>query len=303
MPANTVVSKEGFFWLDLVQPTPEELKDLASKYDLPAGSVEACLDPEHLPKFETIENLNFLILRASDEDAASDADTIQELTRKTAFFFSTQFLITIHRKDQPHFIRIREKWRKMPLEKLAAPGSRILSDLLTAMINSYEQPIDNALDQLELFEMGVFEAKGARPFEIQQGYYLKRKAFVFKRMLRLTTDLLPKVSGFFKAVENQKHKETADTLYFYTDELMESINSLLNLHISLSSQKTNEVVRVLTIFSVFLLPLNVVTGIYGMNFEHMPELKWAFGYPLAITSMVVILLVIYLWFHRRGWLR
>jgi magnesium transporter len=102
----------------------------------------------------------------------------------------------------------------------------------------------------------------------------------------------------------------AEGLYFHTDELAESINALLSLHLSLASQRTNEasqrtneVMRVLTIFSVFLLPLNVITGIYGMNFEHMPELKWAWGYPFALVTMCTVMMVVYLWFRKRGWLK
>ena len=89
----------------------------------------------------------------------------------------------------------------------------------------------------------------------------------------------------------------------FFDELMESVNSLLNLHLSMASHRTNEVVRVLTIFSVFLLPLSLIASVYGMNFEHMPELKWTYGYPMVIGIMLAVTLGIFLWFRRKGWLK
>ncbi|MFN8791695.1 MAG: CorA family divalent cation transporter [Bdellovibrionales bacterium] len=105
-------------------------------------------------------------------------------------------------------------------------------------------------------------------------------------------------------------KENCDSCYFYSDELMENITTLIGLSISLSTQKTTEasyrtgeIVRVLTIFSIFLLPLNVITGIYGMNFEHMPELKSPWGYSGALTVMLALLVGIYFWLNKKGWLK
>ncbi len=304
MTTTVYPSNTPFSWIDVVAPTRDELLQLAEKHNLHTTSVQDCLDPMHLPKYESFDSLHFAILRAYDAEAFGEADTIQELTRKTAVFFSDQLLITIHRTDQPYLKQLREK-------KYEA-SSDLLFTLLHSVLSSYRSPIDHALSDLEKLEMSVFQVQGAKPFEIKQAYFLKRKAFVFKRMLRLTADLLPKITAQlqFNAQNSQDLRELVESLYLSTEELIESVTSLLNLHISLSSQKTNEashrtneVMRVLTIFSVFLLPLNVVTGIYGMNFEYMPELKWSYGYPLAISSMVVILLAIYFWFRKRGWLK
>lgn len=310
---HLVTQSERFHWLDVVDPTEAELRTIAEKYGLHSTSVQDCLDPEHLPKYERFGNLTFVILRAYDDVCFDEADTVQELTRKVAVFYTDTFLLTVHRKDQPFFSQLREKWKT----KVGSPADRatvsdLLSDLLRAVVGSYGNPIDNQLNELERLEMGVFGAQGSKPFHIKNGYFLKRKSSVFKRMLRATIDLLPKITQTFEthSPHFQDLKEEADSLYFYADELMESANSLLNLHISLSSQKTNEashrtneVVRVLTIFSVFLLPLNLITGIYGMNFEHMPELRSHYGYPLVLVSMFVVALSVYVWFRRRGWLK
>ena len=85
-------------------------------------------------------------------------------------------------------------------------------------------------------------------------------------------------------------------------QVVDNVSNLLNIYISLSSQRTNEVVRVLTLFSVFFMPLTFVAGIYGMNFDVMPELRWQYGYLYAMLFMVMMSLTIYLWFRRKGWL-
>ncbi|RYE11964.1 MAG: magnesium transporter CorA, partial [Sphingobacteriales bacterium] len=86
------------------------------------------------------------------------------------------------------------------------------------------------------------------------------------------------------------------------DSLSDNTNHLLNLYFNVSAQRTNDTVRILTVFSVFFMPLTFIVGIYGMNFEFMPELHSRVGYPVVIGVMVAITLLIYLWFRRKGWL-
>jgi magnesium transporter len=97
--------------------------------------------------------------------------------------------------------------------------------------------------------------------------------------------------------------EEADRLHTWADELLESATHLMNLEINLASQRTNEVMRVLTIFSAFFLPLTFIAGVYGMNFKRMPELEHRFGYPLVVAVMALTAAAIWVWFRRKGWLR
>lgn len=299
-----------FVWIDVVSPTREELTVLAETYRLHPNSVQDCLDPEHLPKFEKIGDIHFMIVRTYDESCHPDGDDVQELTRKIAVFYTSSFLLTVHRSEQVFIESMRAKWMNLPNENnvLAA----LLYELLLGTILSFEKPLDASLNELERLEMSVFGAHGSQPFQIESGYYLKRRASVFKRITRMTFDLLPKVSATMDNVPTkyQDLRDEVDSLIFYADELLDNVNTLMNLHISLSSQKVNEashrtgeVVRVLTIFSVFLLPLNLITGIYGMNFERIPELQWDFGYPMALGLMLTVVIGIYLWFQKQGWLR
>jgi magnesium transporter len=86
------------------------------------------------------------------------------------------------------------------------------------------------------------------------------------------------------------------------DQLNEEMNQLLSLYISLSSQRTNEVMRILTIFSVFFLPLTFIVGVYGMNFQFMPELSWKYGYALVWIGMIAVTIFVWRWFKKRKWL-
>jgi len=293
----------SFRWIDIVEPSAPELSEVAGEYGLHPNSVVDCLEPEHLPKFERFGEVTFMITRAFDQACSADADTVQELTRKVAVFFSERFLITIHRKDQPFLARLREKWAAAGLAEVKSP-LYVLVDLLRQVLLSYEKPLEEATLAFEDFETRIFRRESASLI-IHDIYFLKRKASVFKRMLRLTQDFLLKLGG--GAPESaplvQDLKEEAEHLSFYADELLENVNGLLNLHISLASHRTNEVVRLLTVISLFFLPLTFIVGIYGMNFDFMPELRIWWGYPAIWLVMMGVSLSIFSWVRARGWLR
>ncbi len=296
-------AEDGYRWLDCIQPTAAELEEIAQFYALHPTSVQDCLQPEHLPKFEKFDNALFLIIRAYDEKCPEDSDSVQGLTRKTAIFWNSHFFITIHRQDQPFMEELRRTWSAPAMQAQPELSVPILHDLIKRTLISYESPLEAAAGQLEAYETEVFTSR-SEPHILQKLYLLKRKATVFKKMIFLTKDVLKTLT-----IESRHHRplvqdlaETADRLFFLADHLLENTNTLLSLHISLSSQRTNEVMRILTLFSVFFLPLTFIVGIYGMNFEHMPELRHPFGYPAVLTAMFLVVAGVFLWFRRKGWL-
>ena len=316
---HVLVDCEELKWIDVVNPSHQELAQLVEKYGFYSTLVQDCLDPEHLPKFEGLEDtLRFLILRAYDEEAGPDAGSIQDITRKVAVFIGPKLVMTVHRREQSFLTQFFER-------KFSTPDARagcirtdslsihlLLAELLLRTIRTYEKPIDEAFASAERFEEAVFSGKQASQI-VEELFLLKRKTSAIKRLLYLTREVvfrLTPAAGEFSskparqkvATHYQNLKEAADSLYFYCDELLEDINNLLNVHISLSSQKTNEVVRVLTVFSVFFMPLTFIAGVYGMNFRWMPELEWKWGYFATLGVMALVSLMILIWFKKRGWL-
>ncbi len=298
-----------FVWIDLVDPNEKDLRALAKQYNLNKKAVLDCLDPEHLPKYEKGQNYHFLILRYFDINCPPVADTVQELTRKMALFTGSNFLLTIHRKDSSFFQEIRKKWSE-PAEWTQDLPHQIFSDITSAALSTYDLPLTQGNDELEQIEMGIFEAAGATPFQMEKGYFLKRKASVFKRILRATLDMTQKYQAASPSYQTTDLKDMIEKFYFYADELNDNVAGLMNLYLSISAHKTNvashrtnEVIRILTVASLLFLPLNFIAGIYGMNFEKMPELKWEYGYYLVLAAMLTTALSLYSWFRYKGWLR
>jgi magnesium transporter len=309
MTIRTIINSNDppFIWLDVVSPSKEELSNIARQYGLHSTSVEDSLDPEHLPKYERIGAVTFIIIRAFDEGASRDCSTVQEMTRKVAIFFSTDFLITIHRTEQPFLTALITKYQNPPppgAERRRSFLPRVLIEIINGAIDTYERPLGEAESTIDKFESTVFgehELGGL----LQRIYTEKRRVTQMRRMLSHTMDVVQRLVPASEPTAPlfQDLRENTESMYSYAEELVEDVNNLLSIQLALAQHRTSEVVRVLTVFSVFFLPLTFIVGIYGMNFEFMPELRQRWGYPGVIAGMAAVTLAIYLWFRRRGWLR
>ncbi len=292
-------SENSFEWIDLTAPTEEELTGLAAKYNLPETALKDCLQPDHLPKFEPFENVSFIIVRNFDSNCPIDSDSIQQLTRKIAIFYSDAFLITVHRSESNAIKNTTERYLQKNIGKNPFD---IICKIMKEALETYETPL-NALDkETDFYENRIFLKKRI-PDLLKKLYLMKRKAYIFKRLFSLNKSVIEQM--VYNRNRNTFYEDMKDyyiRIDTINEEVFDSINSLLNIYISLSSQKTNEVMRVLTAFSAFFLPLTFIVGVYGMNFDYMPELKQAYGYPTVLVSMLALTIIIYQWFKRKGWM-
>jgi magnesium transporter len=311
MTVRTVLASSDppFTWVDLVHPSREELGEIARRYGLHPTSVEDSLEPEHLPKYERIGTTTFIIVRAFDTESPHDCSTLHQMTRKVAIFYGADFLVTIHRTEQPFLTHLIEAYRRAAPPDGAAERRkgflpRVVIDLINCAVGTYEKPLQDAETKIDGFETTVFgehELSGL----LRSIYLVKRRITLMRRMLSHTLDAVKKLVPGSEptAPLYQDLRENVESMHFWADELLEDVNNLLSIQLALASHRTNEVVRILTVFSVFFLPLTFIVGIYGMNFQFMPELRERWGYPAVMAAMGFVTLVIYLWFRRRGWLR
>jgi len=305
MPLERRLEFGSSHWRDFSDVNRADLEALAKEYGLLPDMVQDCLDPDHLPKIQRAGSVTFIMLRAFDEKSPEDATDVQEATRKVAVFWGEHFLLTIHRAPLNWLDAIWTDWERKSARASLAP---VVEDIVEESLYTYDAPIDRAYTAIDKLEDAIFHdnSQATAPGHILETAYLaKKRATLFKRMLRLTRDFLPSLSklGDPGSSTIQNLKEEADRLYFYSDDLVETANDLVQLSISLTTNRTNNVVRVLTIVSIFLMPLNLLVGVYGMNFEFMPELHWQYGYPLVLGLMLLIELGIFWLLKRRGWIR
>ncbi len=292
-------STAGYEWIDITNPREEELGNIATQYGLHASSVNDCLQPGHLPKYEQFNGYTFVIVRVYHPDKNKEADTVQEITNKIAMFISGDFIITIHRQHWQPIERISEERVKSGECKST---THILNEIVITALFSYDVPGDELTRDIDYFEQQVFLTQ--RKVSMLRGlYFIKRRLDVIRRLLFLTYDIIDKIDP--PETSNAYTRDIRD-LYVKQksqyDSLSENANHLLNIYFNISGQRTNETMRVLTIFSVFFMPLTFIVGVYGMNFQHMPELQWKYGYPATMGLMVIVIVAIYIWFKKKKWL-
>jgi len=281
---------DNFIWIDICQPNKENLDKIAEEYDLDYFQVKDSLEHGHLPKFEKLPQYNFLILRAFTSNLKQNATTITELSNKIAFFYNKEKLLTVHRIPFKFLELEKREW---------TDSEEIILFLIRKMVDTYQPPLDVLDDKITQIEKTIFLKDYSR-ISLEDLYYLKIQTRITKKLLQIFQNVVHQldVADQYKTAL-QDIKDSLLNLILNYEEIIENSNNLMNTYLNVNAQKSNDVMKLLTIFSAFFLPLTFVAGIYGMNFENMPELKWPLGYFFAIGLMAVIALVIYFWFKRK----
>jgi magnesium transporter len=209
-------------------------------------------------------------------------------------------VLTVHRIDLAEIAEIRLRFADG-----AGPHGyhAIITALVLATFDSYDKPLDRTQRILDEFEAGVFTEDIAAP-SLRDAFHIKRRVTLTRRIMWQTSNALTKLTPVTERSDPQyqEMRDTADAYLFWVDQMVDEVNQLLQIQLSMSTNKTNEVMRILTVFSAFFLPLTFIVGIYGMNFRWMPELTSPMGYPLALLGMAGVSLGIFVWFRRKGWL-
>lgn len=290
----------GLQWIDIQSPGKEELEALGAEIGLHSTSLRDCLQPDHLSKFERYGDLAFVLVRTYDQEAHTGA-SLRAITHKIALFLHPGGLLSVHRGNQPCLERVLQRHQE---GEGPADARGLLTALLHGAVLTFEGPLLKAEEALDRREAELFDRRSGLP-SLRSIHGTKRRVRTIKRSLWRTLAAIQDMKPLFG--EDLPHwqdlKEQTERLHAIAEELLEEATGLIHLELSISSQRTNEVMRVLTVFSAFFLPLTFIAGVYGMNFLHMPELKWKHGYAYAWILMVGIVLGIFAWFRRRGWMK
>lgn len=296
---------QDFKWIDCEAPTQSDLVELANEFPIPLQTLAKCLDPEVLPRSEILEDVLCVVLRHHDVQAKPTAKTMQELTTKLVLFVGPNFILTVHRAS---LACINERREKATDEKVSIAA--FVKSMFYQAIMSFDKPLEELENKTQIIQERVVSLK--RRNILREGYLIKRKISSFRKVFKFTSDMINRLPTEIEIAPRDlaQVREPLDKHIFYADDVQEEISGLLNLHLSLMSQKTNEasyrtneVMRVLTVFSIFFLPLNFIAGVYGMNFENMPELKAPNGYYMTLAVMAFVVVSITYWMYKKGWLK
>lgn len=300
MISENLLPNRDFSWFDVVEPREEDFDTLTNKIHIPFLLVQDTLKPEHLPKYEQVEDNHFLMMRSYDSDCDKNCTTVQELTRKIAIYITEKKLVTIHRVELDHISKLKEKCARHEIPKTL---QGLVHQIVLGIIRTYDEPLRNLQDLYDNFEEDVL-SKNEEKLDTKNIYKFRRQLFLIKRLLKQTNDALYRSKEFWDEYPGmlQDLKENIDQVYFQLDEISDNFEHLFQLHIALNDQRANDVMKVLTVFSSILLPLNFVASFYGMNFEFLPGLHSVHAFGTIVLIMVLITVAAIWIFKKKGWL-
>jgi magnesium transporter len=284
-------------WLDVAAPTDAELEKLAEDYRLHPMMVMDSVQPLHLPKHERVGGVTFMIIRAFDEEAKPTDDSVQALTRKLAFFLGDRFLITIHRKSQAFVKEINEQYKQAGTPVYLQV---LLLEILAAAVDTFQKPIEDAESQVHHFQVTILSQQ-PDPVQWEELFRTQTRLLVIKRLLWHTQSAVQRFVPFSSVNQpiHQDVRERIESLQFFADSLLDDLRNLLTIQLALGAHNTNQVMRILAVFTAFFMPMTFITGIYGMNFSNMPEIGWRYGYLMVWCITIVAAASIYYWFRRK----
>lgn len=296
---NWTIPTAKFSWTDITNPTAEELKLISETHNLNEYNLKDCMEPDHLPKHEDLGDFQFMITRYLNQEPGLAAHTIQGLSNKIAIFYNDAALITIHRVPFEFIERIKVKYYDA---HICNNTNEMVIKIIWNVLHSFDAPVLQLANEVDQIENKIF-LKVLNPSMLEDLYLIKRRISVRSKLLTLTGEVIQAIKVKSKdASMHQDLKELRIKLMLLNDQTHENVTNLLNIYLSLSAQKTNDVMKVLTIFSVFFMPLTFIVGVYGMNFDFMPELRYKWSYPILLVSMFMFSAIIYWWFKRKKWL-
>lgn len=305
LPADTI-------WIDLLNPThaEEQLVERIIGHTIPTREEMAEIEPSsRLYEEDGILYLTATVLTgvASDDPVASPI----------SFVLSAKHLITVRYADPKPFRTFIDHVGRQPA--LLTTPMQTFVRLLDAIIDRMADSLEQIAVELETISKHVFRRSASeRGRRIPA---LKLEALLVR--IGTTQDMLAKAretaastarlltflsnSQHFRGNPEQREQlrslaEDVDSLIDHSGFLANNVTFLLDASLGLINIEQNAILKIFSVASVMLLPPTLVGSIYGMNFEHMPELKWIFGYPMALVLMILSAILPYLYFRRRGWL-
>ena len=288
-------------WVDVSDPTSLDFDNLARQFGFHPLSIEDCRHQHQRPKVEEFPGYYFIVLY---EAALNDLGRLQ--LGELGIFLGGNYLVTVHSEPIRAIETAERLWHSWT--DLAERGTGLLSYLLIdAVVDDYLPLLDTVSDRMDTLEDRIFADFQAESleeiFRIKKELLLLRRAVtplrdVFNTLLRREQPIFSRETHtYFQDVFDHLIR-VADTI----DTLRDMIGSMMDAYLSISGNRMNLIMKRLTSIATILMSVTLVAGIYGMNFDYMPELKWRYGYVGALLSMLVVGLAIYSHFRRIKWL-
>ncbi|RYG21174.1 magnesium/cobalt transporter CorA [bacterium] len=287
-------------WVDIVtEDTPETRTLLTERMGLDELAVEDALSDRERPTLQEFDGMAFLVVPAAVGNGGTERFV------EVGFFLNDHAMVTVSREDVPVLDGWFERWVARP-GSLAKSPSYILHAVVDAIVDDYFVVIDDIEDQVEDLGDTLFAGREGRLPEIVR---LKRRLMKMRRAIAPVRDVLNALlRRDLDIIPDESRRHFQDVLDHalrigeMVDALRDSLTSMVDIHLSNVSNNLNVVLKKMTVLSTVLMTMALVSGIYGMNFAHMPELHWRYGYPFALGLMFLLGGLVLVVFKRIRWI-
>jgi magnesium transporter len=301
--AKCVTGEPGeFVWLGLFEPNAAELHEVAEKFHLHELAVEDAERAHQRPKLEDYEDSYFIVLKTARYDQEAERVHFGEVH----LFAARNYVIAVRHGEGSELGPARKRLEERP-ELLKQGPASVVWAVLDKIVDDYYPVVQGIEDDIEEVEAQVFD-ESEQP--TQRIYFLKREVIEFHRAvgpLLVPLETL-ETGGISRAIDDELRRffrDVADHARRIDDQVnsqRELLTSVLEANLALVSVRQNDVIKEISSWAAIITVPTFIASVYGMNFTHMPELKWKVGYPLALVTMAVAVLLLRRFFKRIGWM-
>jgi magnesium transporter len=300
--AGAAAQKEGgFVWLGVHEPSAEEFETIAKEFDLHELAVEDAIKAHQRPKVELYGDTLFVVVKTARYVDSEEVIEIGELM----LFVNPSFFITV-RHGEGDLSGVRERIERRPDQLQRGPGMALYA-ILDHVVEGYEEAAQGIDVDIQQVELQVFSDERLNP--VERIYKLEREVLEFHAaVMPLPAAVDEIVRGHFDVVPDdlrEYFRDVHDHVRRVGGEIAgfrDLLGSALHANLTQVSVRQNEDMRKISAWVAILAVPTSIAGIYGMNFEHMPELGWRFGYPAVLVLILIVCSYLYLRFKRSGWL-
>jgi|ERR1043166_8834776 magnesium transporter len=296
--------EQAVVWVNMNQPTKVDEDVLLNVFQFHPLTVEDCRENRHYPKVEEFPGYLYLIVHGVRADTSPDHFNTIELDA----FLGPNYVITYHHDEFRSIENVKQLIRTSPIAcQRGAPF--LLHQILDQIVDYYSPVLDDFDERIDELEATIFSLKTPNNSILEEIMDLKRGVLRLRRISAKQREVMLRMSrGEFQLIDAQMlpfYRDVHDHIVRVTD-LAESyrdlISGTLEAYLSVVSNRMNEIMKVLTIFSAIMLPLTFIAGVYGMNFDNMPELHSRYGYYTVWIIMSVVAVGMLGLFWKRGWI-
>nr|AAP58616.1 putative magnesium and cobalt transport protein [uncultured Acidobacteriota bacterium] len=296
--------EQAIVWVNMNQPTKVDEDVLLDVFQFHPLTVEDCRENRHYPKVEEFPSYLYLIVHGVRADTSPDHFNTIELDA----FLGPNYVITYHHDEFRSIENVKQLIRTSPIA-CQRGAAFLLHQILDQIVDYYSPVLDDFDERIDQLEADIFTLKTPNNSILEEIMDLKRGVLRLRRISAKQREVMLRMSrGEFQLIDAQMlpfYRDVHDHIVRVTD-LAESyrdlISGTLEAYLSVVSNRMNEIMKVLTIFSAIMLPLTFIAGVYGMNFDNMPELHSRYGYYTVWIIMSVVAVGMLGLFWKRGWI-